>query len=75
MVNQSERIQILPQVPTPVPRLLWGCSTLPDHVQLGVQADAHLIGRRLLERCSVAQRAQHRCLHQWFLTVAWSREL
>lgn len=65
-VNQSERIQILPQVPTPVPRLLWGCSALPDHVEPGVQADAHLVGRRLLERCSVAERAQHRCLQPCF---------
>lgn len=46
-----------PQVPAPVPRLLWGCAALPDHVKLGVQADAHFIVAGLLEGCSVAQSA------------------
>lgn len=42
------------QVPAPVPRLLWGRAALPDHVKLGVQADAHFIVAGLLESCSVA---------------------
>lgn len=70
-VTHSTETQIIPQVPTPVPRLLGGCSALPDHVQLGIQADAHLVGRRLLEGCSVAERAQHRGLHQWLPTIGY----
>ena len=57
----------LPEVSAPVPRLPGGGGPLPDHVQLGVQADTHLVAAGLLEGGSVAQRAQHRHLHTGFI--------